>query len=343
MCPGGADKLTCTIMVPATYRTQAFNPGWQVKVTRGGHIVWTGRLDEPVPSSAGWKLTAVGDGQRGTDFVALYSSTWPASQPDESINQAISRGLPWVNPGIGSPAGAWFGQAIDTGGQTITALLNLICTRGQLTWYANSQPGGQPGTDLSVFPLPATPNRLLIVSDVAPRTLGGDINTIVIRYQATADTSSSGGTAATYATTTATSAASVTAHGVMETYIDLSDVGVQSAAAAKTVGQNILAIYQRASFTQPISGHYGDLMTMGGVPIDPGTDQAATCCRAILTDYGYGGEVAPGGPVQFVTGAYEWDDYAQVFTITPMVLWDQSVTGMLSATNTVLTPINAAG
>ena len=223
------------------------------------------------------------------------------------------------------------------------SLLNLVCTRGGLTWYANSQPGGKPGTDISVFPLPTTPNRLLVVSDVAPRTLGGDINTIVIRYQATADTSSSGGTTATYGTVTATNTASVTAHGIIETFVDLSDVGVQTSAAAKAVGDKILAIYQRASFTQPISGHYGDLMTIGGVPIDPGTDQAATMCRAILADYGYGGEVAPGGPIQFVTGAYEWDDYAQVFTITPMVLLDQSLSGMLSATNTVMTPINAAG
>jgi Right handed beta helix region len=343
VCPGGADKLTATIMVPATYRTQLFNPGWQVRVGRGGHIVWTGRLDEPVPTPTGWNLTAVGDGQRGTDFLALYTSTWPSNQPDESINLAVTRGLPWVNPGVGTPSGAWFGQAIDPGGQTITALLNLVCTRGQLTWYANSQPGGQPGTDLSVFPLPTTPNRLLIVSDVAPRTLGGDINTIVIRYQASADNSGNGGTAATYSTVTATNAASVTAHGVIETYIDLSDVGVQSSASAKTVGDNILAIYKRASFTTAISGHYGDLMTMGGVPIDPGTDQAATCCRAILCDYGYGGEVAPGGPIQFVTGAYEWDDFAQTFTLTPMVTLDQSLTGMLSATNTAMTPITVAG
>jgi len=343
VCPGGADKMTCTVMVPATYRTQAFNPGWQVRVTRGGHVVWTGRLDEPVPSAAGWTLTAVGDGQRGTDFLALYTSTWPAAQPDEAVNQAIARGLPWVNPGIGSPAGAWFGQQVDSGAQTLTALLNLVTTRGQLTWYANSQPGGLPGTDISVFPLPSVPNRLLIVSDAAPRTLGGDINTIVIRYQATADTSSSGGTAATYGLVTATSAASVAAHGTIETFIDLSDVGVQSSGAAQAVGNNILAIYKRASFTQPITGHYGDLMTLGGVPIDPGTDQAATCCRAILTDYGYGGEVAPGSPIQFVTGAYEWNDYSQVFTLTPMALWDQSVTGMLSATNTVMTPITAAG
>ena len=113
VCPGGCDKMTCTVMVPAAYRTQLFNPGWQVKITRGGHDVWHGKLDEPQPSASGWTLTAVGQGNLGQDYLAIYTSTWPASQPDQSVNNAISRGMPWVNPGVGSPSGAWYGQAVD--------------------------------------------------------------------------------------------------------------------------------------------------------------------------------------------------------------------------------------
>ena len=138
-CPGGADQMTATVMVPATYRTQLFNPGWQVRVTRGGHVVWTGKMDEPVPTSSGWNLTASGDGNRGTDYLAIYTSTWPAGQPDQSVNDAIARGLPWVNPGIGTPAGAWFGQAVDTGAQTITALLTLVCSQRR-THLVRQQP-----------------------------------------------------------------------------------------------------------------------------------------------------------------------------------------------------------
>lgn len=347
VCPGGADKMTCTVMVPADCRPQMFSPGWKVRITRGGHQVWSGRLDEPVPSPSGWTLTAVGTGNRGQDFLAIYSSTWPASQPDQSISNAIARGLPWVNPGVGSPAGAWFGQAIDSGGQTVTGLLNLICTRGALTWMVNSQPGGLVGDDLAVFPLPTVPNRLLTCTTPVGRTLGGDINTIFIRYEVSADTTSTGSdsstsTPAVYATTSVQNAASVAAHGVIETYIDLSDVGVQSQAAAQAVGNKVLAIYQRASFAGPFTAHYGQLMNSGGTPIDPGTDQAGTMVRLLLTDYGYGGEVAPGGPVQFIVGTYSWDDVAMVATITPYVTLDESLTGLLSMTNTVMTPIAAA-
>jgi hypothetical protein len=340
-CPGGADKMTCTVMAPAAYRTQLFNPGWQVKITRGGHQVWTGKLDEPQPSAAGWTLTAVGTGNRGTDFTAVYTSTWPSGEPDQAINAAIGRGLPWINPGVGTPSGAWFGQEVDPGSQTITGLLNLICTRGGLTWYVNSQPGGIPGDDLAVFPLPTVVNRLLVCTQPVARTLGGDINTIQIRYQSAADDTTSG-TPATYALTSVTSAASVTAHGVIETYIDLSSAGVMSAGAAQAVGNKVLAIYQRASFAGPFVARYGQLTTTGGVPLDPGTDQAGTAVKLILTDFGYGGEVLPNLPITFIVGSYEWDDLAQTATITPYQSVNASLQGLLSLASQGLTPITVA-
>jgi hypothetical protein len=340
-CPGGCDKMSTTILVPAAYRTQLFNPGWKVRITRGGHQVWSGKLDEPAPSPSGWALTAVGTGNRGTDFVADYFDTWPAGEPDESVNRAINRGLPWVNPGIGTPSGMWLGQAIDTGAQTVTALLTLVCTRGGLTWYVNSQPGGSPGDDLSVFPLPTVPNRLLVSSTPVARTLGGDINTIFIRYQSAADNATTGA-AAVFSSTSVQNVQDVAAHQVTETYIDLSSAGTLSQAAAQAVGSSVLQVYQRASFAGPFTVSYGELLTTGGTPIDPGTDQAGTMVRLLLTDFGYGGEATPQFPVTFIVGAYEWDDFAQVATVTPYQIMDESLTGMLSMVNTTFTPIAAA-
>jgi hypothetical protein len=338
-CPGGADKLTCTVMIPAAYRTSLLNPGWQVRVTRGGHIVWTGRLDEPVPSPSGWTVTAVGDGNRGQDFRAMYTSTWPAGEPDQAVNNAIARGLPWVNPGIGTPAGIWLGQEQDPASMTITDLLNLATSRGGLTWYVNSQPGGQPGSDLSVFPLPATPNRLLVCTEPVPRTLGGDINTIFLRYQISdASSSASGSQQATFGTTAVQNTASVAAHGVTEAYVDLSSAGVMSAAQAQQVGAYVLSVYQRASFAGPFTVSYGQLLNTGGAPVDPGADQAGTVVRLILTDYGFGGEVTP-QPVTFIVGAYSWDDFAQKATVTPYQTLNQSLSGLLTLENTLLTPI----
>lgn len=341
VCPGGADKMSCTIAVPAAYRTQLFNPGWKVQVFRGGHQVWDGKLDEPQPTPQGWNLTAVGSGNLGQNFEAIFSSTWPAGEPDQAINNAISRGLPWANPGVGTPAGAWYGQAPDSGSQNIADLLNLVCSRGGLVWYVNPQPGGTLADDLSVFPLPATVNRRLVATTPVGRTLGADINTIYLRYQATADNAQTGAVA-TYALTSVTNTASATAHGVMETFIDISDAGVISAGQAQTVGNYVLQVYQRASFAGPFTVHYGEFLNTGGQPIDLGTDQAGTVAQLILTDYGYGGEVTP-GPISFIVGAYEYNDFTQTAAVTPYQTLNHSLTGLLSLENTLLQPVTAAG
>ncbi len=148
-------------------------------------------------------------------------------------------------------------------------------------------------------------------------------------------------TAATFGTTSVQNAQSVAAHQVIETNMDLSSAGVMSAGAAQAVGNYVLQVYVRASFAGPFTGSYGQLLNAGGVPIDPGTDQAGTVVRLILTDYGYGGEVSM-QPVTFPLGAYAWDDFAQKFTATPYVALDQSLSGLLSMESTVLTPITVA-
>ena len=342
ICPGGADQLNVTVEVPASYRTQLFNPGLTAVVYRGGHQVWDGKMDEPVPTASGWNMTAVGTGNLGQNFLAVYTDPWPTSEPDESVNGAISRGLPWGNAGIGSPAGIWLGQAVDSGAQTITALLNLACTRGALTWYVNSQPGGSYLTDdLNVFSLPTTVDRLLVCNTPVARTLGGDINSIWIKYQITADNSSTGATA-TYGVTNVVNQASINVHGTMETYIDLSDVGVMSSGAAQAVGNNVLAIYQRASFAGPFQVSPGQVLNLGGQPVDLGAEQAGHVYRLLLTDFGYGGEVTPQFPITFIGGQYAWDDITRVGTITPYVALNQSLTGLLSMENTVMVPIQAA-
>jgi hypothetical protein len=339
VCPGGCDKMTCTVMVPATYRTNLFNPGWRVRITRGGHTVWTGTLDEPESTTSGWNLTAVGDGDLGQNFEAYYTdSPWPTGQPDEVINRAIARGLPWVNPGIGQPSSMWFGQAPDPASQNVSDFLNLLCTRGSLTWYVNSQPGGYLGSDLSVFSLPTVVNRLLVCTQPVPRTLGGYVNYLFIRYEASSANPTTS-VAASYAYTTVENQQSINVHGELEDYLDLSNVGVMSASSAQAVGNSILNIYQAASFAGPFTAQFGQLLNTGGAPIDPGTDQAGTVVKLILTDYGYGGEVTPQYPVTFIVGAYSWDDFAQTATITPYQNLDQSMSSLLSMEQTVLTPI----
>jgi len=343
-CPGGCLDSTWTVMVSPSYRDQSFNPGDLVRITRGGHQVWKGKLDEARPSPSGWSFTATGDGARANDFVAYYTGTWPTGQPDDAINQAIGRGLPWDNPGVGSPSGIWLGQGVDPAAQKIGDLLNLVCTRGALTWYVNSQPGGTLGSTLSVFALPTAVNRLFVCTQPIPRTLGGYINTLFIRYQTAADSTNAGGSInpATFATTSVQNASSAGVHGVIEDFLDLTDAGVLTLSGAQAVGNKILQIYQAASFSDPFVLNYGQLLTTGGQPIDPGTDQAGTVAQVIATDYAYGGSVTPQFPITFPVGKYQWDDFGQVAMAWPFQSLDQSMSGLLAMENTVLAPITTA-
>lgn len=336
--PGGCAQMQCLLEVEPNYRTNAMNLGRIVQIHRGASIVWDGKLDEPQPGTNGWTITAVGVGSQAKDLVAYYTSTWPTGEPDQAINNAVGRGLRWINPGVGQPAGAWFGQSVDPGDQTIADLLNLVCSRGGLLWYVNSQPAPRGNNVLSVSPLPTAVNYYLVSTTPVGRTLGGNYNTIFIRYEVTADNTSTGA-AATYGLVSVQNPSSIALYGPLEAYVDLSSAGVMTSAQAQTVGNYILSVYQRASFNGPFQVQPGQLLNPGGQPVDLGCVQAGSVCQLILTDFGYGGEVTPQFPITFIIGTYLWDDQQQQATITPYQTLNHSLTGLLSLENTLLTPI----
>src|SRR5258708_1400963 len=227
--PGGPDQLSCTLQ--ARERTDAMNPGRICDVVRGARVIWTGKLMEPAETAGGWQMTAVGVGKAGADFAAVFSS-W--TNQNDAVNAAITRGLRWVNPGGNSiPAGVWTGQASDSGSLTIDALLNLFCTQGGYTWYVNVTPAGNV---LSVYLFPAATlanvNRVLVASGPVARTLGGDVNTVWVRYQSSADSA----VTATFALTSSTTAGAAALHGAMGGYLDPSSAGPPSPGHARGPG-----------------------------------------------------------------------------------------------------------
>jgi hypothetical protein len=313
------------------------DPGRVCHLVRGGSVCWDGKLLESVPTASGWQITAIGLGRAPADFRALYSTLAQWQDQNYCVNQAISRGLRISNPGISSSV--WLGQVQDSGSLSIEDLLNLFCSLGGFTWTINVDPNGGDGV-LSVYPFPQgaggvmstlAPTRLLTSTSPIARTLGGDINTLFLRYQATADTAK----AATYGTTTSTVSASITKHGPVEAYGDISSAGTETNPAVTGLGNNILAHYVRASFSGPFTVRPGELMTTGGQPVDLGSEQAGSVCQLIVSDFGYGGEVVM-GPVTFLVGAYQYDDHNQVATVTPYQSLGASFSSLLSAASTRL-------
>jgi hypothetical protein len=114
-----------------------------------------------------------------------------------------------------------------------------------------------------------------------------------------------------------------------------------TSAQAQAVGNSILQIYQAASWAGPFTVSYGQLLNMGGQPVDIACDQAGSMVQLVLADFAYGGSVAP-GPIQFTVGAYSYDDFTRTATVTPYTTLDQSLTGLLSAWNTTNVPLAVA-
>ena len=119
-----------------------------------------------------------------------------------------------------------------------------------------------------------------------------------MRYQATADNADTGA-AATYGVVSATNAASIAAHQAMESYQDLSSANVLGSSAATAAAQAVLAAYVRATYAGPFTVRQGQLLTMGGSPVDIGAERGVPgVCQLFLIDGPYGGEVIA-GPVTF--------------------------------------------
>jgi hypothetical protein len=309
---GGDDQLSCTFVAAhhaERFRTQAFNVGRLVVAHLGGDIVWNGSLLSPVPTAGvGQVLTANGSGNYGGDYLAEYTGAW-STNPDSSVNAAITRGLDWINPGIGTPAGIWLGQKVDSGAQTLTELLNLACTKGGLGWSVDQRARGNV---LQLQALPTTADRLLIVNGPIPRTRGGEPNSLLIRYNAAYDTD----LPAIYNTTRVVNQTSIDRHGRHEKYLDLSSAGVMSALSAQSVGNFIFQRYQDATYAGPFTALPGQLLTIGGQRINLATERAGHVIRLIGVDFDWGGELVPTQP-QFICANYAWDEVAQLATITP--------------------------
>src|SRR5262249_23092141 len=107
--PGGCEQLTTTLGCDLRLRTDALDPGRYVEAVLGGSAVGDGILDEPQPGDGGWSITAHGSGTFGSQYRADFSA-WATDAPDTIIANAISRGLNWLTPSIGHPAGMFLGQ-----------------------------------------------------------------------------------------------------------------------------------------------------------------------------------------------------------------------------------------
>jgi hypothetical protein len=275
-----------------------------VEVVRGASVVWTGKLNESVPTVAGQQIAAHGIGTLGADYAAFYGTPpgWTLNSP---VDSAIARGLPWVNPGI---AGGWLTlPPPDPASFFISDHLNNLTVPSAQVWQIDKW------DTLRVGPIPSVVNRLLVTTDPVARTIADDVTTIWLRYKASDD--GQGNT--TYALTDAFNQDQINRHGPTERYADLSSGNVMSAGAAQAVGSQTLARYQRVTYAGTFTVRSGQYLTTGGTPVDLGCERAGAVCRLLVTDPSFGGEAAA-AEIALVVGSYVYYSDSDTAQITAM-------------------------
>lgn len=339
---GGPDQMSCMLQLPPNERTDAMDEGRVIQILRGGTVIWDGKIQEAVPAASGtqdggWQITGTGIGTMPQDFLMIYN-TW--TNQNDAINQAITRGMRISNPGV--PSGVWLGQQQDSGSIFISDLLNLFCQLGGFYWYITVNPTGGGG-QLNVVAFPQgvdgpssalVPNRLVTISVPVPRNVGSDINTLYFRYQS-APTTNNALTNPTFSVVAQKNALQAAQYGVIEAFEDISSAGYQTSGTVQGLETSLLNRFIPVSYSGPIVVAPGDLMTIGGTPIDPGADDmCGKVVQAVVSDYGIGGDVVPGAII-FLVGGYQWDDQNEAGSITPYQSVDMSFQSMLGAISAV--------
>ena len=335
--PGGDSALTVSLHTPHRHRTPALNPGRLVTAFRGGPV-WHGTLTEPAPNSAGgWDATAQGQGTYGNNWRAVYSSVDANNQVsvnnilDDAIGgrgqpNATGGSLRWrrarnldVTPGLDRQA------AFEKGSRSITEALNGFAESGALTWWIERY-----SAEVQIIPLPkvTAPSRLLVTADPAGRTLSGYYNACFLRYQATEDAT---GQPAAYGLTWVGLPGQWARHGRLEGYADYSNAGVMPGQAAGDRATGLLDAYQAIAYTGEFTVIPGQVLTLGGTPVDLGCEEAGEVYKVIGSDMGYGGEHDPADLVSFLAGGYVWDDVAQAAKITPYTYVAQDFASLTAA------------
>jgi hypothetical protein len=312
--PGGDATLTATLTLPTAQRHAAIRPGRLVKAWRGG-TVWEGTLAEPTTQSGTWQVTANGIGTYGNNFQAAYSGGWGgangADVPARVINEAVDRGLRWakVPATIGNgPPLLDFQVPFDSASKTLTEFLNGLGAAGGLTWEIT-----RLGHNVKFHALPTAPTRLLLAPDPPGRTVAGHYNALWVKYRQNPG--------AVIHTDIYQNKRQADRWGPLEAYADYTAADPMANTWAQgnratTFAAGVLAKTPATSYTNSFAVVPGQVLTLGGVPVDLGCERAGEVYKVIGATQGWGGD-DPNAQITFVGGAYQWDDIAEAGSITP--------------------------
>lgn len=278
---------------------RALAPGRRIGIPIGTTTAWLGKLQQPQRGDV-WNCTAVGRIDDAKRYMSFAPTTGNALALNETVDNAITRGLGWTRPATLST----ISNATDTGTITLDDALGQVSDALNQYWQLSRS------LALTMSALPSTLTYLLVASDTAGgRTLEDYVTDVYVTYL---DWDS-------YAPTTILRSATSRPFGRVETTLDITNLNEIPLAQAQAAGDAYLAKNgARLRFLGAFTVTRGQLLNPGGVAVDLATVQAGSVIRVLLTDPDTAaGEVALGA-VQLVVGQTSYDVDSDTLTVTPL-------------------------
>jgi hypothetical protein len=294
-----------------------FGAWWQLSFPDSWSV--DGPIDLAIARGLRW--TNLGLNNPGTAYLGPVQNPGSLTITDFMNLLCTGGALSWqlVQPPSASsfPPGPWvidlFPLPTDTSGNPIESAPSSILSSQLFTFNRWSR------SDLSSTLSRRPPDLYVVNTNPIGRTITADINTVIVYYQVTADTTATTtdvAVAATYGTTFADIPASVAMHGRLEYFLDVSSAGVMTQPQAAAIAQNVLSKYVRANFSGSFTVQPGQLLNVGGFPVDLGCNWGGYMASVQVENFAAGGEVGF-APMTFQIGEYAFDDDTQTATVTP--------------------------
>jgi hypothetical protein len=317
---GGCADASWEASFGVGYINDTFRQGATVEIWNGVRV-WKGILAEP-KRGATWRMYARGLGSLAAGYACLDSGGAPTSIPTTAIDQAITRGLPWVRTQGFSNSSF---SASATNLNNLEALLDAwvreqtgavdwaVDKDGYLTW---SQDATTVSYRAAWTGQQAEADDDYITHVYAQRVSAVDATT---------------GRATAWAPATAADNKSAARWGRREDYIDLTELGVISAGRASSLVTGRLNEGRaRPQFADPIIFGEGDLRTVGGAKVALAHVKANEVVE-ILGALDTMGSYNPTLTTKFVIGRTDYNDDTKTLTIYPVGFAPRRFTDVMAA------------
>ena len=327
--PCGPSQASCAVAVDPATDTGLFQLRQAATVNHQGVRVFGGRTietDRAFPrqvSARGWAALAA-------DFEAVDASGNPTTNPRTAVTQAIANGLPWTNPT------AFDDVSLGVDGEPQQTMLDTLLNNYHVT--VNKRWGVDAYGVAFVTTDPTTPTWYFDASDLPIGVADDGLFTRVrARYYSAVDVD---GNPTTPLSVVANDAAAQAVFGVLEYPMDLTRLGMLSAATATAYAQQQLALLTVPQWLARVVTNSTRLLTPGGLGADLSSVRAGQMVRLFNVPNALGGLRNELG-LDVVLGEVEYDTESPAeVTIAPVSL---AVRNLADTVTQVATVAKAAG